>query len=644
MTAYLDELAWNYWSNDKSLVITKDLESHKDFLAGVSNGELKVHEGNLSFSDEESLVKRASRYLINNVLTSVLDDPAAVFSELFEVWRKEISDNDKVSGIALSSLHNEGHIDLFNLATAAIPNFSSIFDIIHVMEGAIPLVDDINHESLFEFAKSSYDRLKRDYMGGNIYEVVMSWLANHPTVADEIIRSYIKQPEVQTATLYRGALIVMSTINLTEGFKQAFDCSNSANNLVSAPAVEALGFVQYKSPEDNVSFRSALELATSLLETEDLVLLNSAATATWRLVQQRPHENNYLQHLIAANKPETYYALSQFLLFNLDKLSKEPWFEDFVYACVNVNPDQKGILDNIDLVLSSLLKSDEKKEIAISFLEKWLILRSSSEIRELNLDTIFNSTFYEINRRQLLSQIFTSWMSHESGQLAEGAFQLIQLYVVSGGKELSYDIGQINEMSANDIVFLVRKTLGYVFEEGLLHSLIWSLISSKPMKNQALRTVHEVFINHLGYDYPSFTIKFIEDKLKKEELPIEIKEISNDIVLSINNYHKALDALPQLKELKPSHSKIRLFSKERQKQMSKASEAAQEKSVFAKLVTRVHLKAGRSSFSWRDNNLSEKMHLSSHSYSVSLPRSEMIDPVGSSRERLMYRKTEKLPS
>lgn len=643
MTAYLDELAWNCWCNDKSLVITKDIESHTDYLAAVSNCELKIHEGNLSFSNEENLVKRTSRYLINNILTFILDNPSAVFSQLFEVGGKEISVNDKVSCIALASLHNEERIDLFNLAAAAIPSFSSVFDIIHVMEGTIPLVNDIKSESLFRFARSSYDKLKRDYMGGNIYDVLMSWLVNHPRVADEIIRSYIKQPEVQTATLYRGALIVMSQINLTQGLKQALDHSNSINNLISAPAVEALGFVQYKSPEDDVSYRSALELATSLIITEDPILLNSAATATWRLIQQRPHENNYLQHLIAANKPETYYALSQFLLFNVDKLSGEPWFDDIVYACVNVQPDQKGIIDNIDLVLSSLLKKYEKQDIAISFLEKWLLLRSSAEVRELDLETIFNSAFYETNRRQLLSQIFTSWMFHESGQLAEGAFQLIKLYVVSGGKELSYDIRQIEGMSANDIVYLVRKTLGYIFEEGLLHSLIWSLTKSKPNISQALRTVHEVFITHLGYDYPSFTIKFIEDQLKKEELP-EIKKISDDIVLSIKNYHKALDALPQLKELKPSHSKVRLFSKERQKQMSKASEAAQEKSVFAKLVTRVHLKAGRSSFSWRDNNLSEKMHLSTHSYSVSLPRSEMIDPVGSSRKRLMYRKTEKIPS
>jgi len=642
MTAYLDELAWNYWNNDKLLLITKDMENHSDFIAAISNGELKVHDGNLSFSDDQNLIKKASLHLTNKVLLPILDDPNAVFSELYEVWRKEISNDDKLSGFALASLHNEGHVDLINLATAAVPSFRSIFDIIYILEGAIPLIKDIKSESLFRFAKCSHDKLKRDLMGGNIYEVLMSWLIDHEAVAYEIIKSYINHPEEETATLYRGALIVVSKINLNEGINLVVEYSKSDNYLISAPAIEALGFFQYTSPENDNSFSIAIDLVTAVVKAENSVLLNSASPSLWRLVQQRPSEYQYLQYLVEVNKPETYYALSQFLFCNVDKYSEEIWFEDIVYACASVNPDQKGIIDNLDMVLSSLLKNDDTKEVAISFLEKWLMLRSNTELKEENLEALFNSTFYEIIKKQLLSHVFTKWMSHESRELANGAFQLIHSFEISGGKELSYETSQLDEMNASDIVFLVRRTLGYVFEEGLLHSLIWSLTKSKEAIDKTLSTVYEIFTTRLGYDYPGFTVKFIEEKLEKENLADEIQQMCNAIILSINNYHKALDSLPQLKELTPSHSKVRLFTKERQKQMHKASEAAQEKSVFAQFVTRIHLKAGRSSFSLRDNNYSEKMHLSSHSYSITLPRSEVIDPVGSERERFVFRNTKKV--
>lgn len=642
MTAYVDELAWNYWDNDKSLLITNDIENHSDFIAAISNGELKVHDGSLSFSDEQNLIKKASLHLTNKVLLPILDDPNAVFSELFEVWRKEISDDDKLSGFALASLHNEGHIDLINLATAAVPSFRSIFDIIHILEGAIPLVKDIKSESLFRFAKCSYDKLKRDLMGGNIYEILMSWLIDHEAVAYEIIKSYINHPEEETATLYRGALIVVSKINLNESINLVIEYSKSDNYLISAPAIEALGFFQYSSPENDSSFSIAIDLVAARVKAKNSAVLNSASTSLWRLVQQRPSEYQYLQHLVEVNKPETYYALSQFLFFNVDKYAEEIWFENIVYACASVSPDQKGIVDNLDMVLSSLLKKDNTKEVAISFLEKWLMLRSSTELREENLEALFNSTFYEIIKRQLLSHVFTRWMFHESRELANGAFQLIHSFGISGGKELSYDICLIDEMNATDIVFLVKRTIGYVFEEGLLHSLIWSLINSKAVVDRTLGTVHEIFTTRLGYDYPGFTVNFIEEKLEKENLAAEIKLMCNSVIVSIKRYQEALDSLPQLAELKPSHSKIRLFAKERQKQMHKATEAAQEKSVFAQLVTRIHLKAGRSSFSRRDENYSEKMHLSSHSYSITLPRSEVIDPVGSERERLVFRNTKKV--
>lgn len=641
MTTYLDELAWNCWTKNRSLLSTKELENHSDVIAAISNGELKIHDGHLSFSDNQNLVKKASLHLVNKVLVPILDDPNAVFSELYEIWHKEILDDDKLSSVALASLHNEGHVDLIDLATSAAPSFGSIFDIIHILEGAIPLVKDIKSESLFRFAKCSYDKLKRDLMGGNIYEILMSWLIDHEAVAYEIIKSYINHPEEETATLFRGALIVVSKINLNESINLVIEYSKSDNYLISAPAIEALGFFQYSFPENDSSFSIAIDLVAARVKAKNSAVLNSASTSLWRLVEQRPSEYQYLQHLVEVNKPETYYALSQFLFFNVDKYAEEIWFENIVYACASVNPDQKGIIDNLDLVLSSLLKKGDTKEVAISFLEKWLILRSNTELREVNLETLFNSTFYEIIKRQLLSHVFTRWMSHESRGLANGAFQLIHSFGVSGGKELSYDISLIDEMNASNIVFLVKRTLGYVFEEGLLHSLIWSLTSSKDTIDRTLGTVHEILTTRLGYDYPGFTVKFIEEKLEKENLAAEIKDMCNSVILSVKNYQKALDSLPQLAELKPSHSKVRLFAKERQKQMHKATEVAQEKSVFAQLVTRIHLKAGRSSFSRRDDNYSEKMHLSSHSYSVTLPRSEIIDPVGSERVRLVFRNTKK---
>ena len=69
---------------------------------------------------------------------------------------------------------------------------------------------------------------------------------------------------------------------------------------------------------------------------------------------------------------------------------------------------------------------------------------------------------------------------------------------------------------------------------------------------------------------------------------------------------------------------------------NKAFEEASKNSIIRQIATTIHLKAGRSSFSMRGGEVGEKMHMSSMSHFMSLPRSESIDKVGSDLQRLHF--------
>ena len=96
----------------------------------------------------------------------------------------------------------------------------------------------------------------------------------------------------------------------------------------------------------------------------------------------------------------------------------------------------------------------------------------------------------------------------------------------------------------------------------------------------------------------------------------------------LQRYLTQLDALPRLQELEVPLTVQRAFRKARAKQMEHGMREARKKSVFAQIVTQVHLKAGLSSFQYLHEDFTEPMTLKSMSYSFEMPRRESLDPVG----------------
>ena len=103
----------------------------------------------------------------------------------------------------------------------------------------------------------------------------------------------------------------------------------------------------------------------------------------------------------------------------------------------------------------------------------------------------------------------------------------------------------------------------------------------------------------------------------------------------------ALEALPRLRELKVPMTLRRDLAKARAKAMQSSIREAQKQSVFARLVTQVHIKAGETSFQHRGGSWTEPMHFASHSVSFEMPRREVLDPVGNAYRRLQLRTTKR---
>jgi hypothetical protein len=102
-----------------------------------------------------------------------------------------------------------------------------------------------------------------------------------------------------------------------------------------------------------------------------------------------------------------------------------------------------------------------------------------------------------------------------------------------------------------------------------------------------------------------------------------------------------LNALPDLKEFRPTSAKMRRFLKERQRQMNNAIEEASKDSIWRQIVTHIPLKAGRSSFQAIRGRYTNPIELKEMSHSIALPLSEISDPAGAERERRVFRRAKK---
>ena len=102
-------------------------------------------------------------------------------------------------------------------------------------------------------------------------------------------------------------------------------------------------------------------------------------------------------------------------------------------------------------------------------------------------------------------------------------------------------------------------------------------------------------------------------------------------------YFEARKDLPALKELQPPSQRVYLLRLAQNKQQAAAMKEAEKHSLVMRLATRVPLKHGRGFFMERGDDFTEPSGLGEISYSMEMPRGELIDPVGQEIKRMEWR-------
>jgi len=70
------------------------------------------------------------------------DDPLGLFEQLQKFWRNEIGEKDKKTTELIVGLNKKHGLDLCDLALQAIDSGFRCFDAHHILEGAIPFINN----------------------------------------------------------------------------------------------------------------------------------------------------------------------------------------------------------------------------------------------------------------------------------------------------------------------------------------------------------------------------------------------------------------------------------------------------------------------------------------------------------------------
>ncbi len=636
-------LAWRIWSAGGDPVLIDDAAMRTELEPALRDGVVLEDEKGLRFASERSMVQAAAQYILQTEGSLLTRTPKACFERLDELFGKEIGKQDRVAGHVLALLHNGGQLDAYSWGREAIEAGVGVFNVLHVMQGAVLHFRNARAESIFEFFAGHYERVKNDLAGGLVYPQLQAWFALHPDVACEVKRLHEEHPEERSGSLYACSLHGLVLHDFQSGFALLAAASRSPNLTMAGPAVLVLGLIDYGDPSHREALNETVQLCTTIARTPGHPLLGTAVRTLSRLVNLDEHVIfGLLDEVGKTAAPEALYALSDFLWREEKSVGEKDWFWSLVLHLTSVTTQQKGILSNLDMMFMGWMRDPVKRERALEFMNIWISKQPSDALKPGGLEASFPSTVHRLAEQPAaLNRALTGWLLHDDSRYPLVVHNLASRLNSKGPTSLELDVAIIDELTQDEIRFLLRRILGYIIGDKLQIQLVFSLVRTRDAKERSFGWVTSTLQDQVGYDYPYQTIEYLKERQRAENESEEIKTLSAEIATELQRRLDALDALPYLKEFRPSSVKSRRFLMERHRQMNKVVEEASKNSIWRQIATHIPLKAGRRTFQTIQGRYTTPTELKEVSHSVPLPRSEIADPAGSARERLLFRNSKK---
>lgn len=562
-----------------------------------------------------------------------------LFNAAYELWRNEIGHPDMASGRLLGLASHKLNV-LMELAQTirSKQHASEVFQVLHLIEAALPHLSNVNADDVIAIIDAQYQFTKRDMAAGLLFNAIERRLRTESQLAWDVWRLTKGNMSESMQSLYSAALqALMHTDQQSLAIEKAREDSDHINPLVAGAALWALGRAIQVHSLNGSDANQCVAILMSKVNTSTAEVRQTAIRAVAHAALKNVQLMSELVQLAKERSDYTLAVVADFLFMNHRDLSaSSPDFKTLLNALVRLSPSQKGAIDNFDWVLHQLYETPENRPAVLDCLTQWIVLHGSPNFNDKDSLELFDQTVMQIaNDKHGLQTILTRWLVAPEKQLAVASGGLISYLYIREMKSPTFSSEMLNTFDLQDFKFLARRLLGYVIYEEPLLSLTFSLLETDNAPARSFGWVYSLLTDEIGRDYAHATMEAL--KARQETAISPEKELLGKIHANLLQRSKAFDDLSKLQEFRPPIKLRRAIALSRGREMEKAREVADEKSIIRSIATVIPMKAGRGWFSVSANQVGPTQHLQSISHSITMPKRTITDPVGYAIAGLHYR-------
>lgn len=619
----------------KNTSLTYSPFSTSDVFITEGNPLWHCVEDEIEFSNLEARNRCAALAVFQQLMP--LSGSDALFDAAYELWRNEIGHPDSASGRLLGLA--DQNMSVLLGATKAIGDKSRrVFDILHLLEKALPHLTNICAEDIVAVIHAQHEFTKRDMAGGMIFNAVEHRLRSESQIAWEIWHITRTNMSESMQGLYSTALqALMHTDQQSLALEKARQDAEGIDPLIAGAALWTLSraIQTHKLNEFDLENCVAVLIRKTGEASTEIQQLAIRAVANASLKDERLMSK--LVRLAPEHGDNTLAVIANFLFMNQQDFPvSSPHFKPLLQSLVKLSPLQKNAIDNFDWVLHQLYSIPEHRPLVLDCLSQWIIQHGDSSLNGKGLIEMFDQTIMQIaNDQSGLQAVITRWLVAPEKQLAVTCGGLISYLHIRGVKSPTFSPEVLNTFTAQDFRFLARRLLGYVITEEPLLSLTFSLLETNNATDRSFGWVYSLLTDEVGKDYVQATMEALKVRQKTAHSPE--KELLEQIHAVLLKRNAVLDNLPRLQEFRPPMRLQRAIALSRAREMEQAMDTANEKSIVRLISTVIPMKAGKGWFSVSDNQVGPTQDFQSFSHSISLPKRTLTDPVGYAIAGLHYR-------
>src|SRR3990172_5519426 len=535
------------------------------------------------------------------IKTSLLEKknkPKELFDQLFDMWRNEYKEDNKETPKLIIELNKSDGLDFCKLALDAINDGFNCWNALHVLADVIPHLE-LKMDSTLMLLEEFHKSMQNDLASGLQYAPVAKLIDTQPVFARKLLDELLKQDKPFIAGHISNLYQNLSKNNEHEIHTELTSLKAHPSVYVIQGIVNALGNLDYYNPPKNRNLVKQTVQILDELELRGSTDINfSLVYAYGRLLKFAKEPRKRLLELARKKDPNIDYAISGALIRQIDECGNDEWFAEVLMELATTSCEYKGTIGfHLDHVLHVLIRKKDNWELVENFFTTWLI-KSDYAPSDEKLSDLFASTFSLFSSNQnKLERLITSFFNHDSYKLHGAVKEIIDYHNLHKGDPLKLDQSILSPLSFEDLFYIARKILGYVYFSNHQRSLTFSILDKSPRDKKIQELVSSIFVNHIGENYPDATLEFLKKEISKSKSKIK-KKVAEDIIKRIENDRDARRSLLRLKELIPPDQQTYLVLLEDHKNMQKAMVPAREKSPILSLATKVPLTYGKGSFSF----------------------------------------------